>query len=315
MTATRLVARGKVRDLYDVGDGRLLLVATDRISAFDVVLPTPIPEKGRVLTGLSAFWLGRLRGIVGSHLVSADARDFPEPFRSDPGLRGRAMLVRRADVIPLECIARGYLSGSGWQQYLRTGAVCGIPLPSGLVESERLPGPVFTPTTKASHGHDVPLSPGEAADVVGRGLVERLKELTLSVYELAAAAALERGIIVADTKLEFGFVDGEVTLIDEVLTPDSSRFWPAPDYRPGGPQPSFDKQYVRDWLDEAGWTHEPPAPELPSEVVEQTARRYREAYDRLTGTPFSRYLRSARSIEPADPPAEVNSRDAGRDGP
>jgi phosphoribosylaminoimidazole-succinocarboxamide synthase len=310
--ATRLVGRGKVRDLYDVGEQRLLLVASDRVSAFDVVLPTPIPDKGRVLTGLSAFWIGRLGDVVSSHLVSADARDFPEPFGSDPDLRGRAMLVRRADVIPVECVARGYLSGSGWRQYRETGAVCGVVLPPGLVESAPLPEPVFTPTTKASHGHDVPLTPPEAEELLGRGLMERLKELTLSIYERGASLALDRGIIVADTKLEFGFVDGEITLIDEVLTPDSSRFWPVAGYRPGGAQPSFDKQYVRDWLDGAGWDHEPPGPQLPPEVVEQTSRRYREAYDRITGTSFAEYIRRAVSAEPGSASERI---DADRAGP
>jgi phosphoribosylaminoimidazole-succinocarboxamide synthase len=200
------------------------------------------------------------------------------------------MVVRRADVVPLECVARGYLSGSGWSQYRETGAVCGVPLPSGLVESDRLPEPIFTPTTKAAEGHDLPVSPREAADLVGRGLAERLKELTLTLYERAAGIALSRGIVLADTKFEFGFCDGELILIDEVCTPDSSRFWPADAYEPGHAQPSFDKQYVRDWLDASGWDHEPPPPELPAEVVAATAARYREAYDRITGEPFADFL-------------------------
>ncbi|MGZ5295710.1 MAG: phosphoribosylaminoimidazolesuccinocarboxamide synthase [Actinomycetota bacterium] len=281
-----LHARGKVRDVYEAGD-RLLIVATDRISAFDVVLPTPIPDKGRVLTGLSLFWFDRTNDLVGNHLVSADPRDLPVGSGAD--LAGRAMLVKRADVVAVECVARGYLSGSGWKQYAAERAVCGVALPPGLVESDRLPQPIFTPTTKAAAGHDLPLTPDEMRDLVGVGLAERLKELTLTIYERVAAIALDRGIILADTKFEFGFCEGELILIDEVCTPDSSRFWPADRYAPGGSQPSFDKQYVRDWLDASGWDREPPAPALPVEVVEQTAGRYREAYERLTGEPFDRY--------------------------
>jgi len=283
-----LHARGKVRDVFAAGED-LLLVATDRISAFDVVLPSAIPDKGRVLTGLSLFWFDRTADLVANHLLTAELARFPEPFSRDASLAGRAMLVRRADVIPMECVARGYLSGSGWKQYRDERSVCGVPLPPGLVESERLPEPIFTPTTKASAGHDLPLTPAAAADLVGVGLAERLQELTLTIYERAASIALERGIILADTKFEFGFARGELILIDEVCTPDSSRFWPADRYAPGGPQPSFDKQFVRDWLDISGWDHEPPPPELPAEVVAQTADRYREAYERLTGEAFDRY--------------------------
>jgi len=281
-----LRSSGKVRDLYDAGPDRLLLVASDRISAFDVILPTPIPDKGRVLTGMSLFWFERTADVVANHLVTAD----PAAGGFDPALAGRAMVVRRADVVPLECVARGYLSGSGWSQYRKTGAVCGVPLPSGLVESERLPEPIFTPTTKAAEGHDLPVSPEEAADLVGLGLAERLKELTLTLYERAAGIALGRGIVLADTKFEFGFCDGELILVDEVCTPDSSRFWPADAYEPGHAQPSFDKQFVRDWLDASGWDHEPPPPELPAEVVAATAARYREAYDRITGESFADFL-------------------------
>jgi phosphoribosylaminoimidazole-succinocarboxamide synthase len=290
---SQLVAQGKVRDIYDVGDDRLLIVASDRISAFDVVLPDTVPDKGRVLTAFSLYWFERLEDLVPNHLVTARSSGFPEPFAAEPAVTGRAMLVRRARVIPIECVARGYLSGSGWSQYRETGTVCGIDLPGGLVESDRLLEPIFTPTTKASHGHDLPLTPSEARDLVGAGLYERLSELTVGVYERIAARALERGVIVADTKLEFGFdVDGaELTLIDEVGTPDSSRFWPQDRYRPGGPQPSFDKQYVRDWLDASGWNHEPPAPALPGEVRDGTAARYREAYERITGEPFDDYRR------------------------
>jgi phosphoribosylaminoimidazole-succinocarboxamide synthase len=281
-----LRSSGKVRDLYDAGPDRLLLVASDRISAFDVVLPTPIPDKGRVLTGMSLFWFGRTVDLVANHLVTAD----PAAGGFDAALAGRAMVVRRADVVPLECVARGYLSGSGWSQYIETGAVCGVPLPSGLVESDRLPEPIFTPTTKAAEGHDLPVTPDEAAGMVGLGLAERLKELTLTLYERAAAIALGRGVVLADTKFEFGFFDGELILVDEVCTPDSSRFWPADAYEPGHAQPSFDKQYVRDWLDASGWDHEPPPPELPAEVVAATAARYGEAYERITGEPFDAYL-------------------------
>ena len=284
-----LRSRGKVRDLYDAGPGRLLLVASDRISAFDVVLPTPIPDKGRVLTGLSLFWFERTGSMVGNHVVTSE----PAAGGFDPDLAGRAMVVRRADVVPLECVARGYLSGSGWSQYRRTGEVCGVALPAGLRESDRLPEPIFTPTTKAAEGHDLPVSPAEAADLVGRGLAERLKELTLSLYERAAETALGRGIILADTKFEFGFADGELILVDEVCTPDSSRFWPADAYDPGRAQASFDKQYVRDWLDASGWNREPPAPELPGDVVANTAARYREAYERITGESFAAYLARA----------------------
>ena len=282
-----LHARGKVRDIYEAGDDRLLIVATDRISAFDAILPTPIPDKGRVLTGLSLFWFDRTSDLVGNHLLSVDPGDLPEGFDAD--LAGRATLVRRADVVAIECVARGYLSGSGWKQYEAEQAVCGVKLPAGLVESDRLPEPIFTPTTKAAAGHDMPLTLEEARDLLGMGLAERLKELTLMIYERAAEVALERGILLADTKFEFGFCEGELILIDEVCTPDSSRFWPVDGYAPGGAQPSFDKQYVRDWLDAAGWDREPPAPELPDDVVEQTAGRYREAYERLTLEPFDRY--------------------------
>jgi phosphoribosylaminoimidazole-succinocarboxamide synthase len=284
----QLSSRGKVRDLYDAGDA-LLLSASDRISAFDVVLPTAIPDKGRVLTGLSLFWFSQLADVVANHLITAAASEFPAPFDSDPELRGRAMLVKRADVVPVECVARGYLAGSGWKEYRKRGLVCGVPLPAGLTESGRLPEPIFTPTTKASEGHDLPLTFEETVDLVGRGLAERLWELTIGLYERAAEIARDRGIVVADTKFEFGFADGELILVDEVLTPDSSRFWPADRYAPGGPQASFDKQYVRDWLDASGWNREPPPPELPAEVVEQTAARYREAYERITGEPFDAY--------------------------
>ncbi|MCA1726227.1 MAG: phosphoribosylaminoimidazolesuccinocarboxamide synthase [Actinobacteria bacterium] len=286
---TELFAQGKVRDIYEAGED-LLMVASDRISAFDVVLPSPIPDKGRVLTALSLFWFDKTADLVPNHLITADFREFPEPFRGDAELAGRAMLVRRADMFPVECVARGYITGSGWKDYGRTGSVCGIPLPAGLVESERLPEPIFTPATKATTGHDENISIEEAAELIGEGLAQRLKELTLGVYERGAEIARELGIIVADTKFEFGLIDGEIALCDEVLTPDSSRFWPADTYQAGGSQPSFDKQYVRDWLDRSGWDHEPPPPELPADVVEATAARYREAYERLSGESWGDYL-------------------------
>jgi phosphoribosylaminoimidazole-succinocarboxamide synthase len=289
MTIADLHARGKVRDIFEAGP-HLMMVATDRISAFDVVLPQPIPGKGHVLTGMSLYWFERTRDLVANHLITADATAFPAPFTGDTSLAGRAMLVRRAKVVPVECVARGYLAGSGWKEYSAAGRVCGIGLPEGLVESDRLPEPIFTPATKEATGHDINISLAEMAELVGLGLAERLKELTLSLYEFAATHAVERGIVLADTKFEFGFADGELILIDEVLTPDSSRFWPADLYAPGGPQPSFDKQFVRDWLDASGWDHEPPPPDLPPEVIEQTAARYREAYERITGESFEGYL-------------------------
>jgi phosphoribosylaminoimidazole-succinocarboxamide synthase len=287
-----LHARGKVRDIYEVDDRHLLMVTSDRISAFDVVLPSPIPDKGRVLTGLSLFWFERTAGLVPNHLVTADMDAFPPAFREHRDeLAGRSMLVRRAEMIPVECVARGYLSGSGWKEYRASGTVCGIALPPGLRESDRLPEPIFTPATKAETGHDENISLERAGELVGEGLAQRLKELTLSLYGLGAELAAEHGVLLADTKFEFGFIDGEITLCDEVMTPDSSRFWPADGYRPGGAQPSFDKQYVRDWLDDVGWDHEPPAPDLPPGIVAQTSQRYAEAYDRITGEPFERYLR------------------------
>jgi phosphoribosylaminoimidazole-succinocarboxamide synthase len=284
-----LHARGKVRDIYEAGPEHLLLVASDRISAFDVILPNPVPEKGRVLTAFSSFWFERTKDLVGNHALTAERWMFPEPFNQDTALSGRAMLVKRAEVIPVECVARGYLAGSGWSQYRERGDVCGVPIAGGLQESARLPEPIFTPTTKAAEGHDMPMTPAECADLVGRGLAERLRELTIELYERIASIAMERGIIVADTKFEFGFADGDLILIDEVGTPDSSRFWPADAYMPGRAQPSFDKQYVRDWLDTSGWDREPPPPDLPAEVVARTSEKYIEAYERITGERFDRY--------------------------
>jgi phosphoribosylaminoimidazole-succinocarboxamide synthase len=292
-----LHARGKVRDIYQADDRHLLMVTTDRISAFDVILPTPIPDKGRVLTGLSVFWFEQTGDLVPNHLSSTDVDTFPPDFSEHRDeLAGRSMLVRRAEMIPIECVARGYLSGSGWKEYRTTGEVCGVSLPAGLNESDRLPKPIFTPATKAETGHDENISLERAGELVGEGLAQRLKELTLQIYERGATLARERGVILADTKFEFGFIDGQITLCDEVMTPDSSRFWPADRYEPGGGQPSFDKQYVRDWLDRSGWDHEPPPPELPPDVVGHTAARYREAYERITGEPFDDYLRRSGAL-------------------
>lgn len=283
-----LVGSGKVRDLWDAGDA-LVLVASDRVSVYDVILPTPIPDKGRVLTGVTLFWLEQTRDLVDNHFISAAIEDFPEPLCDNPDMAGRAMLVRKADPILLECVARGYLAGSGWREYRDHGTVNGVQLPEGLVESDRLPEPIFTPSTKAAEGHDLPLSPAEAEELVGKGLAEKLRELTLSIYERGAAVAADRGIILADTKFEFGFCDGELILIDEVMTPDSSRFWPADQYRAGGPQPSYDKQFVRDWSDATGWDHTEPGPPVPTDIVAATAARYREAYERLTGESLAVY--------------------------
>ncbi len=276
-----LRSRGKVRDLYEFGD-RLLIIATDRLSAFDVVLPTPIPDKGRVLTQLSLFWFERLRDVVPNHVLSSS--EFPEELAAyREQLEGRSMLVRRTQPVPIECVVRGYLAGSGWKDYRATGKVCGIALPAGLRESERLPQAIFTPATKATSGHDENISFDEAAARIGGSLVERLRAISLELYLRAAAYAEPRGILLADTKFEFGLLSGEPIWIDEALTPDSSRFWPADGYTPGRPQPSFDKQYVRDYLERTGWSKQPPAPELPAEVVAGTRSKYREAYRRLTG--------------------------------
>jgi len=277
--------RGKVRDVYDLGT-ELLIVATDRLSAFDVVLPDGIPFKGRVLTQISEFWFRRLSHLLPHHLLTAESADFPEPFRSLPEMfGGRSMLVRKTNAVPVECVARGYLAGSGWNEYRQTGSICGIRLPSGLRESDRLPEPIFTPSTKAERGtHDENITFGEVETRVGRELAARLRDLTIRLYAEGAAFAESRGIIIADTKFEFGIApDGTLVWIDEALTPDSSRFWPREGYRPGGPQPSFDKQYVRDHLLAVGWNRQPPGPHLPADVVETTGRKYREALRLLTG--------------------------------
>jgi len=283
LAGIELRARGKVRDIYAAGDC-LVIVATDRLSAFDYILPTPIPYKGRVLTALTIFWLELLRDIVPNHLVSADVGDYPKeflPYREQ--LEGRSMLVRRAEMIEVECVARGYLSGSGWKDYRRDGRICGIALPAGLCESGRLPHPIFTPASKAQSGHDENISFEKVAKQIGDPLAGQLESLTLEIYARAAAYAETRGIVIADTKFEFGFVADKLVLADEVLTPDSSRFWPRDKYQPGGPQPSFDKQYVRDYLESVHWNKQPPAPALPAEVIEQTSNKYQEAYRLLTG--------------------------------
>jgi len=280
----KLLARGKVRDIYELGD-RLLIVATDRLSAFDVILPTPIPDKGRVLTQLSLFWFGNLAGLVPHHVINAT--DFSGPLAPyQDALNGRAMIVRRTNPIPIECVARGYISGSGWKDYRATGKVCGIPLPAGLKESDKLPEPIFTPATKATSGHDENISFDQAAAQIGQPLAARLRDITLEVYRRASEYAAARGIIIADTKLEFGLIGDELIWIDEALTPDSSRFWPADSYAPGKAQPSFDKQFVRDYLERIGWSKQPPAPALPPDVVNGTRAKYREAYQRLTGHPL-----------------------------
>ena len=276
--------RGKVRDIYDAGDA-LIFIATDRLSAFDYVLGSGIPDKGRVLTQLSAFWFARTTGIVANHVVSLDVATYPEPFRRHADLlRGRSMLVRKTEPIPIECVARGYLSGSGWKEYQQTGEVCGVALPPGLRESDRLPSPIFTPATKADSGHDINVSAEHAGTIVGRDLVTRLERLTLALYAHGAAHAETCGIILADTKFEFGLTEsGELILIDEVLTPDSSRYWPRSQYEPGHAQPSFDKQFVRDYLESIRWNKQPPVPTLPDEVVMQTRAKYLEAFHHLTG--------------------------------
>ena len=279
--------RGKVRDMYEVGD-HLLMVATDRISAYDVVLGSAIPDKGSVLTQLSAFWFGRTGDIVPNHMVSTTPSEYPAELQRDAEmLAGRSMLVRRTKPIPVECVARGYLAGSGWKEYQQSGRVCGVQLPDGLRESDRLPQPIFTPATKAESGHDINISEDEAAELIGRPLITQLRDLTLALYAHGAAHAEACGIIVADTKFEFGLAPGpdgdRVILIDEALTPDSSRFWPQDQYSPGASQASFDKQFVRDYLDSIKWNRRPPVPELPPDVVERTREKYLDAYRLLTG--------------------------------
>jgi phosphoribosylaminoimidazole-succinocarboxamide synthase len=279
-----LLHRGKVRDIYDLGDS-LLIVATDRISAFDVVLPTPIPDKGKILTKLTLFWLNFLKDIVENHLITANIDEYPEVLKKHREvLEGRSMIVKKAKVFPVECIVRGYITGSAMKEYLNTGMVCGIPLPPGLKEADKLPEPIFTPSTKAELGsHDVNIPFEEMIKIVGKETAEVLKELSLKLYKTASSYAEERGIIIADTKFEFGLHDGKIILVDEVLTPDSSRFWPKESYEPGKPQVSFDKQYIRDWLKNTGWKEGTPPPEIPTEVVEKTREKYLLALKVLTG--------------------------------
>ncbi|HVL33602.1 MAG TPA: phosphoribosylaminoimidazolesuccinocarboxamide synthase [Actinomycetota bacterium] len=290
LAGLNLIKQGKVRDIYDTDDG-YIMVASDRISAYDVVLPTPIPHKGAVLTGLSIFWFEQLKDVIGNHLISVDTDDFPpEAKEHAEALHGRTMLVRKAEVVPIECVARGYITGSGWKEYKQSQSVCGIHLPDGLVESDKLPEPIFTPATKADTGHDENISFEQACDIAGVETMTRLRDVTLELYSRAAAFAEERGIIIADTKFEFGVVDGEIILIDEALTPDSSRFWPADQWKPGGSVPSFDKQYVRDWLDASGWDHSPPGPELPDAVVDMTRKKYIEAYEQVSARSFADWI-------------------------
>ncbi|HYK91443.1 MAG TPA: phosphoribosylaminoimidazolesuccinocarboxamide synthase [Acidobacteriota bacterium] len=286
LTGLKLSRRGKVRDVYEYGDN-ILLIATDRISAFDVVLPTPIPHKGAVLTQMSRFWFGLMSDIVPNHMISADVDSFPDDLEKHrDALRLRSMLVHKASMFSVECVARGYLAGSGWKEYSESGSVCGIQLPPGLRECDKLPEPIFTPATKAESGHDLNISYGDAAKIVGNEYAAKLRDLTLEIYRRASEYALPRGIIIADAKFEFGLHAGRVILCDEVLTPDSSRFWPRASYRPGRPQQSFDKQYVRDYLEKIHFNKQPPGPELPDSVVKGTSEKYLEAYRLLTGTPL-----------------------------
>ncbi|MBA2494853.1 MAG: phosphoribosylaminoimidazolesuccinocarboxamide synthase [Acidobacteria bacterium] len=279
-----LVYRGKVRDVYEIGEEQLLLVATDRISAFDCVMPTPIPHKGAVLTALSKFWFEHLREVTKNHLITADFENMPEIVRHNEELRGRSMLVKKTRPFPVECVVRGYLEGSGWKDYLATGKVCGHSLPANLRQGDRLPAPIFTPATKAQSGHDENINEPEFASIVGAETAEKLKSLSLDIYQKASKYALTRGIIIADTKFEFGLdKDGSILLIDEVLTPDSSRFWSADAFAPGKSQASFDKQFIRDYLETLEWNKQPPAPALPNEIAEATTARYLEAYRILTG--------------------------------
>ena len=284
LPGVKLLRRGKVRDVYEITPNQLLMVATDRVSAFDVILGSGIPDKGRVLTQLSLFWFEFLRDVVPNHVISADVNEFPErlqQFREQ--LEGRSMFIHLAKMVDVECVARGYLSGSGWKEYQQSGTICGIPLPPGLRDGDRLPSPIFTPATKATSGHDENIPFEQVIESVGLKLATQLRDLTLKIYDRAAAYAETRGIILADTKLEFGYVDGRLVVADEALTSDSSRFWPRATYKPGGPQPSYDKQYVRDYLETLDWNKQAPGPELPEEVIAKTREKYVEAYRILTG--------------------------------
>ncbi|MCJ7705254.1 MAG: phosphoribosylaminoimidazolesuccinocarboxamide synthase [Desulfobacterales bacterium] len=282
-----LKGRGKVRDIYDLGD-RLLIVATDRMSAFDVVMPNPIPDKGRILTQLSKFWFDLTREIISNHVISTKVEEYPQECRAyQEDLRDRSMLVVKTEVLPVECVVRGYLAGSGWEEYQKTGEICGISLPRGLVESSKLGEPIFTPSTKAEQGlHDENISFEKMEKIVGKDLAQQLKSVSVGVYQRARDFAEQRGILIADTKMEFGIKDGKLILIDELLTPDSSRFWPKDGYRPGGSQKSFDKQYLRDYLLSIKWNKTPPAPELPEDIIKKTREKYLEAYERLVGKPL-----------------------------
>ncbi len=286
LSGLKLHSRGKVRDIYDLGN-ELLFIATDRLSAFDVVLPTAIPNKGRVLTQMSLFWFNHFKEVVPNHVITDKVDEYPEEVQGfSAELEGRSLLVRRAEVFPIECVVRGYLAGSGWKDYKESGAVCGISLGPGLSQSDKLSEPIFTPATKAATGHDENISEATAADIVGRDTISRLRDLSIDVYNRAAAYAAGRGIVICDTKFEFGLVDGNITIVDEMLTPDSSRFWPAAMYAPGRAQPSFDKQFVRDYLESVGWDKRPPAPGLPADVAQRTGSKYIEAFRLLTGLSF-----------------------------
>ena len=282
------ISSGKVREIFDVNDNHLLMVTTDRLSAFDVVMPDPIPDKGAVLNRISLWWFEKMKTIVKNHVISSNINEYPEPFKSDARLKDRSMLVIKARPLAIECIVRGYISGSGWKEYKEKGSISGIKLPAALKESEKLPEPIFTPSTKAEIGqHDENVSEEVAIELVGRGIFNKVKDISLKVYKTAANEAIKKGIIIADTKFEFGIRDGGIILIDEVLTPDSSRFWPLGRYEPGKSQPSFDKQFVRDYLETLDWGKKAPGPKLPEEIISKTREKYIEAYERLTGLTFS----------------------------
>lgn len=284
-----LLYSGKVRDVYDAGDGRFLMVASDRISAFDVIFEEPIPDKGRVLTAMTEYWVSALASVAPTHLITCDPAEFPEEFSSMPDLAGRAMLVRRAEMLPLECIVRGYITGSAWKEYREHQTMHGSPLPAGLQEADRLPEPVFTPSTKASEGHDLNISFEDAVALVGEDLASRARAVCLEAYSEGARLALERGIVIADTKFELGMIDGKLAICDEILTPDSSRFWPADLWAPGATPPSFDKQPVRDWAESTGWDKASKPPEMPASVIAETRDRYVEAYERISGRSFAKW--------------------------